>query len=64
MTARIRNAALWGSAMATALAIAGVVYFEPTWDAHAASTESERQSASSATRLMRRFLFYEPTASL
>lgn len=40
MTARIRNAALWGSAMATALAIAGVLYFEPTWDAHAASTET------------------------
>lgn len=40
MTARIRNAALWGSAMATALAIASLVYFEPTWDAQAASTET------------------------
>jgi membrane fusion protein, multidrug efflux system len=40
MTARIRSAALWGSAMATALAVTGaVLYFEPSWDAQAASTE-------------------------
>lgn len=40
MTARIRSAALWGSAMATALAITGaVLYFEPSRDAQAASTE-------------------------
>lgn len=40
MTARIRSAALWGSAMATALAVTGAVfYFEPSWDAQAASTE-------------------------
>jgi membrane fusion protein, multidrug efflux system len=41
MTARIRSAALWGSAMVTALAITGAVrYFEPSWDAQAASTET------------------------
>lgn len=40
MTARIRSAALWGSAMATALAVTGaVLYFEPSWDAQAAATE-------------------------
>lgn len=40
MTARIRSAALWGSAMATALAVTGAVfYFEPSRDAQAASTE-------------------------
>ena len=40
MTARIRSAALWGSAMATALAVTGaVLYFEPSRDAQAASTE-------------------------
>lgn len=40
MTARIRSAALWGSAMATALAVTGAVfYFEPSLDAQAASTE-------------------------
>lgn len=40
MTARIRSAALWGSAMATALAVTGaVLYFEPSGDAQAASTE-------------------------
>jgi multidrug efflux system membrane fusion protein len=41
MTARIRSAALWGSAMATALAVTGaVLYFEPSSDAQAASTET------------------------
>ena len=40
MTARIRSAALWGFAMATALAVTGAaLYFEPSWDAQAASTE-------------------------
>lgn len=40
MTARIRSAALWGSAMATVLAVTGAVfYFEPSRDAQAASTE-------------------------
>lgn len=40
MTARIRNAALWGSAMATVLAIVGgFVYVDQSNDARAASTE-------------------------
>ncbi|MFN7089989.1 MAG: efflux RND transporter periplasmic adaptor subunit [Allorhizobium sp.] len=41
MTARIRNAALWGFAMATSLAIGGALYVEPWSDAQAASTETE-----------------------
>ncbi|MFN3500680.1 MAG: efflux RND transporter periplasmic adaptor subunit [Allorhizobium sp.] len=40
MTARIRNAALWGFAMATSLAIGGALYVEPWSDAQAASTET------------------------
>ncbi|EKF57881.1 HlyD family secretion protein [Agrobacterium albertimagni AOL15] len=41
MTARIRNAALWGFAMATSLAIGGALYVEPWSDAQAASTQTE-----------------------
>ncbi|MFN3634698.1 MAG: efflux transporter periplasmic adaptor subunit, partial [Rhizobium rhizophilum] len=40
MTARIRSAALWGSVMATALAIVGgFVYVDQSKDALAAATE-------------------------
>lgn len=41
MTARIRNAALWGFAMATGLTIAGALYVKPSSHAQAASTGTE-----------------------
>ncbi|MGC4410154.1 efflux RND transporter periplasmic adaptor subunit (plasmid) [Rhizobium rosettiformans] len=41
MTARIRNAALWGFAMATALAIGGTLYVQSSSNAEAASTETQ-----------------------